>query len=362
MDRRSILGLASLALVLVAIQLIARQAGKEFYLTQLTMAGYYTLVLLGLSLLMGYAGQISLGHSAFFAIGGYTAAVMTTKPVAATATAGWPALLARGGVLAPRADLYGNQFYTFSSGAALVVAIGVAVLVALLVGWPALRLKGHYLAMATLGFGLIVYRILLGCEWLGGADGLQGVPAWQILPHVTLCGKRTFRVENYYIAWTLVLLALAMLLNLVNSRPGRALRAIHDSELTANAMGVNTAAYKLKVFVISAVMAAVAGFFLTHYTGGIAPSESSAMKSIRYVALVAAGGSASLWGVLTVGTIINYLSLRGFFGSYDHMVFGALLVLIITLAPAGPLPLLAKVFRLRRRRAPVAAAAPVVAA
>ena len=144
-------------------------------------------------------------------------------------------------------------------------------------------------------------------------------------------------------AWGFALLVLVLLLNLTQSRVGRALRSIHGSEAAANAMGVNTAGYKLKTFVISAVLAAAAGCFLTHYNGGIGPSEAGAMKSVRYVALVAAGGMANLWGALVVSAILNFLSLRGVFGTYDHAVFGAMLIVIVSLAPDGPLQPLAPV-------------------
>jgi branched-chain amino acid transport system permease protein len=138
------------------------------------------------------------------------------------------------------------------------------------------------------------------------------------------------------------LVFLALLLNLVRSRVGRALQAIHDRETAANAMGINTALYKLKAFVASALLAAVAGIFLTHYTGGIGPSEAGALKSVRYVALTAVGGMANLWGVALVSTAINFCSLRGWFGTLDNAVFGALLILIISLAPDGPLKPMAK--------------------
>jgi branched-chain amino acid transport system permease protein len=107
--------------------------------------------------------------------------------------------------------------------------------------------------------------------------------------------------------------------------------------VAANAMGINTAAYKLQVFVLSAMLAAMAGVFFTHYNGGIAPEQAGTFKSVRYVALAAAGGMANLWGVAIISTFLNYCSLRNWFGSFDHAVFGAILILIISLAPEGPL-------------------------
>ena len=158
-----------------------------------------------------------------------------------------------------------------------------------------------------------------------------------LAPGLTISSRSALRLENYYFAGTLVLVLLVLMRNLIHSRVGRALQAIHDRETAAGAMGINTAAYKLRAFVLSALLAAMAGVFFTHYTGGISPSEAGAFKSVRYVALAASGGMASLWGVTGMSTLLNYLSLRGLFGSYDNAVFGAILILIVSLAPEGPL-------------------------
>lgn len=339
------------AAVAVGAQLVLSGTGRAFCLTQLTMALYYAIVVLGLSLLMGFAGQVSLGHGAFFALGGYTTAVLTTWDLSRHQAASWASPLQHLHVLVSQAGLYGGQTLTVAPWAAFLVAIGLTAAVAALIGFPALRLKGQYLAMATLGFGLIVYKFLLGTAFTGAADGIQAVPEWRWIGGLTLSGKSAVRISNYYIGCALVLAVLALLRNLVHSRVGRALRAIHDGEAAANAMGIDTAAYKLRAFVFSAVLAAVAGVFLTHYSGGIGPSEAGALKSIRYVALAAAGGMANLWGVTIVSIVLNYASLRGWFGSYDHAVFGVLLILIISLAPEGPLQPIAQWLRRRRRPA-----------
>jgi branched-chain amino acid transport system permease protein len=345
--RRTVIPVGVLVAALIGIQLAASAAGRDYYLTQMIMAAYYTVVVLGLALVMGYAGQISLGHGAFFAIGGYTSAVLTTRPLGA-AGGRWSEWLGRAAVLARRPDLYGEEITTFSPWAAFVLALLLAALVGFLVGYPSLRLKGHYLAMATLGFGLIVYRIVLGSETTGAADGIQGVPPWTVVPGLVVSGRKAWRVSNYYLAWGFTLAVLVVLLNLVRSRVGRALRAIHDGEAAANAMGINTAGLKLRTFVLSGILAAAAGSLLTHYNGGIGPSEASAMKSVRYIALVAAGGMANIWGALIVSATLTFLSLRGCFGTFDHAVFGAILIAIISLTPDGPLkPLLER----RRREA-----------
>jgi branched-chain amino acid transport system permease protein len=365
MDRRApILSVAALAGLLIALQLLTAACGKPFYLTQLSMAAYYAVVVMGLCLVMGYAGQISLGHGAFFAIGGYTSALLTTRNLGAALPSGLREALLHSGILTSRQDLYGAQAVTLSPWLACLAALALAALIALALGFPALRLKGQYLAMGTLGFGLIVYRVLLGTEILGGVDGIASVPAWHILPGVYISGDRAQRVLNYYVAWAAALGVLVLILNLTRSRIGRALRSIHDGERAANAMGINTAAYKLMAFVLSAVIAAFAGCLFTHYNGGIDPSEAGVMKSVRYVALVAVGGMANVWGALILGAGLTFLSLRGCFGTFDHAVFGALLILIMSLTPEGPLqPLAALVQRIwrwrpRGRRAATPATAP----
>jgi len=350
MQTRAWLPPALLAAAVVLMQLGLSAAGRSFYLTQVTMAVYYAIVVLGLSLLMGYAGQVSLGHGAFFAIGGYLSAFLTTHSFAACKATAWARALEQVGVLVSRKSLYGTaELLTVTPGVAFVVAMLVTLAVATVIGYPSLRLKGHYLAMATLGFGLIVYRLLLGTPQLGAADGITGVPPWSLGFGLSVSGKSALRVQNYYLAWGVALGALMLLTNLVNSRVGRALRAIHDGETAANAMGVNTARIKLQAFVASALLAAAAGSLLTHFNEGVGPSEASALKSVRYVALVAAGGMASLRGALIVSTLLNFLSLRGWFGTYDNAVFGLLLIVIVSVAPDGPLRSLAawlgKLFR-----------------
>jgi branched-chain amino acid transport system permease protein len=297
-----------LAALVIAVQLLLTALKAEFLLTQLTMSAYYTLVTLGLCLLMGYAGQVSLGHAGFFAIGGYTTAVLSTVGAGALAFAPWLSLPA---------------------------AVVVTAAVALVIGVPVLRLRGHYLAMATLAFGFIVSRVILGTAVFGQADGISDIPAVRLFAGLVLSGKRALRVQNYYIAWTLVTVGLLFAVNLIGSRVGRALRAIHGNEEAAAAMGIDVARYKLGVFVLSAVYAAVGGACLAHFNAGIGPGEAGVMKSVRYLALVAAGGMGSPWGTVAVSAGLTFLSLRGVFGFYDDAVFGALLVAVMLFAPEG---------------------------
>ena len=331
-----------LALAVVAVQLATQASGKGFYLTQLTMTGWYALAVLGLSLLMGYAGQISLGQAGFLAIGGYTAAFLSTVDLAAAKARPAVALARRVGLLVARPDLYGGEVLGVNPWVGLVAGVALAALVAFAVGVPVLRLRGHYLAMATLAFGTIVSAIVVGTQRLGAADGISGVPPFAILPGLRIGGGAADRVANYYLAWGLVALAMLLLGNLVRSRTGRALRAIHGAEDAARAMGVDAARLKVRVFVLAAALAAAAGVLLTHFVGGIGPSETSVMKSVRYVAMVAVGGMGSLWGALAAATVLEFLSLRGVFGAHDDAVFGAILLVVMLFAPDGILQVRAR--------------------
>jgi branched-chain amino acid transport system permease protein len=306
------------------------------------MVAYYSLVIIGLCLLMGYAGQISLGHAGFFSIGAYVSALLTTYNLVDFADNPMLSMLAKVGILSKGESLYGEVMLTVHPWIACLIAVTASLLIALAIGKPILRLKGHYLAMGTLGFGIIIHCIVMATPFFGEADGISEVPPFTILPGVVVSGDFTARAENYYIAWIMVVIAMWLLINLINSRVGRGLRAIHGSEEAAESLGVDTARYKLFTFVISAVLAAVAGVFLTHFNGGVGPSEANIMQSVRYVALVAVGGMASLWGALTMGVVLNFMSLRGVFGTYDDAVFGLILVGVMLFAPNGIIGLLTR--------------------
>jgi len=324
-----------LLVLVVTIQLITQFTETSYYLTQLTMSAYYSIVVIGLCVLMGYGGQISLGHAGFFAIGGYLAGALTTHNLLPLKDSGFIAFLDGIGLLAAGKDLYGGDLLTVEPWAACITAVLAAGVIAFTIGGPVLKLKGHYLAMATLGFGIIIYRVALASSYFGEADGISEVPGFKLLPGIEVSGSFGARILNYYIAWGVLIICIILLLNLIHSRVGRALRSIHGAEEAASAMGVNTARYKLNIFVLSAVFAALAGVLVTHYNGGIGPSEAGVMKSVRYVAIVAVGGMANLWGALIMGIVLNFLSLRGVFGSYDDAVFGVILIVIMLFAPQG---------------------------
>ncbi|MEW5815601.1 MAG: branched-chain amino acid ABC transporter permease [Spirochaetota bacterium] len=336
-------------IVVIIIQLITSALKVNYYLTQLTMSAYYTLLALGLCMLMGYAGQISLGQAGFFAIGGYTTAVLTTINLATFHNSVFIDFLNTTGILLHGKNPYGDEVLYFSPWLSCTAAVCISIIAAVLIGIPVLKLKGHYLAMATLGFGTIIFRIALGTRIFGEADGITNIPAFTLFQGLSVSGDFSERIKNYYIAWSLVTLGLIILINLINSRSGRALRYIHGSEEAAEAMGVDTGRYKLNVFILSAVYASTAGIFLTHYNGGIGPSEASIMKSVRYVAIVAVGGMDNLWGTLIMSVILNFLSLRGVFRTFDDAVFAIILIVIMLFAPRG----LLKIGIIRKRLKPI---------
>jgi len=273
---------------------ILHALGKGYHVSILVFTGIHTIVAIGLCLLMGYAGQISLGHAGFFAVGAYVSGILTTR-------AGIPPPIA------------------------LVAAVALAAAVAAIVGIPTLRLRGHYLAMATLGFGEIVYVILNAAGSLtGGPSGFGAIPP--IIPRFEALGLKGSDVTFYAIAWATVFAAIGLSSRIVGSRVGRALRAVHTSERAAMAMGVDVARLKLQVFVLSAILAALAGSYYAHYVTFISPTTFSVGCSIRFVTIVAVGGMANLWGVVGASTLLGVLTLAGFFGEMDMIVYGALLV------------------------------------
>ena len=278
-------------------------AGNPYYLLLLTFAGIYAIVSVGMCLLIGYAGQISLGHAAFFALGGYTSAILTTK-------------------------------FHFPVWAGFISAISITALTALLIGLPTLRLRGHYLAMATLGFGEIVFHIVQSnIKLTGGASGISSVPPLSFFGFDMTSGDGLY---YYYLVWAVVALEIIFAFNLIRSRPGRALRSIHGNEDAANACGINTAAYKLKIFVFSATMAALAGFLYAHKEKFIGVNTSELMFSIILVAMVAVGGMANIWGTLVATVLLALLPefLRAV-KEMDILAYGLIIMLFMIFMPEG---------------------------
>jgi len=297
-DRTQHLGIAIFA---VALAVLPLGLPNEYYLTVLIVSGFHAIVTLGLNLLMGYAGQVSLGHAAFYGIAAYTTGILTAKfhwPVPAGIAAGIALVLA--------------------------VAAGIAV--------PTLRLKGHYLAMGTLGFGIIVYIILNEATGLtGGPSGLTGIPKLA-LAGIPVASDLAF----YYVVWGVVLLLFLLAQNLVRSRLGRALRAIHTSETAAAVLGVDTERHKMGVFILSALYSAVAGALYAHYVTFVSPGSFGFHASVQFVTMVVLGGMGSLWGAVAGATFLTALpeALRAI-EDYDILLYGGLLILCMMFLPGG---------------------------
>ena len=237
--------------------------GNYYVIVVGASAGLFAILAVGLNLLMGYAGQISLGHAAFFGLGAYASAILTTRH-------GWNPWLAL--------------------GAGLVVTG----LIAYLIARPVLRLKGHYLAMATLGFGIIVHILLVQTGSLtGGPDGIGEIPPLSLFGWAIDTDGRWYGV----IAATLLLVVL-LALNLMDSRTGRALRALHGSEVAAGLMGIDTAAAKTSVFVLAALTAGLAGSLFAHQQAFVSPDSFNFFVSIELVTMVVLGGMASTYGAI----------------------------------------------------------------
>jgi branched-chain amino acid transport system permease protein len=287
----------------------------------LNLIGLYAIVVLGLNLFIGYAGQISLGHAAFFGLGAYGSAILTVT-------------------------------YHFPAWPAMLLTAAAMVLVALVIGLPTLRLSGHYLAMATLGFNYVVSSIFVNWDSVtGGPSGLSGVPSLTI-------GGLSFDsdVKFHYLVWTFALLALTLCLNLVRSSVGRGLAALAQDEVAAACLGVDVRRSKIGVFVLSAVLASVAGSLYAHYFGYVNPDAFSIFKSLDLVIMVVVGGMGSIWGTLFGVAFITVLPhLLDFFESYTEIIHGVILVLILLFLPQGLVSGLVDLVRIRWARRRLAA-------
>jgi len=264
------------------------------------LAGIYIILTVSINLIIGYAGQVSLGHAAFYGIGAYTSALMSLN---------W------------------HLPFPLAALSAMVVAGAWG----LALGLPTLRLKEDYLAIVTLGFGVIVDLVFLNLEITGGPDGLAGIPSPRFL-------GISFRPPAVY----LVLVAVAVLLvlvftyRLVNSYHGRALRAIRDHEVTAQVMGINTPAYKIIIFTLAAGLAGLAGSLYAHYITFINPETFGLHTSILILTMAVLGGMGSMAGSVLGAVILTALpeALRQF-QAYQDLVYGALLVGLLIWRPEG---------------------------
>jgi branched-chain amino acid transport system permease protein len=312
------------SLVATVVILLLPLLLPEALLTIYIFIGLSTLVVSGLSLLMGFAGQVSLGQAAFYAIGAYTSG-----------------LLAR--------DL------NVPAPLALIAAPIATSAIAYVVGLPLLRLRGHYLAFGTLAFQLITLSVIGEAKDLTGGDtGLTGIP-------VVVAGPFKSIVFGY-LAWGLALLSLLFNTHLVRSRPGRALRALAGSEAGALASGVPVGRYKLQVFALSAAYAGLAGGVYAFYVSYIAPGSFPLLESIEFLIMATVGGLGSVWGAAVGATLVSLvvqvlqnlgtvpgMPLRAP-AIFSYAVYGLILVGVMLMLPTGVVPAWRSVIRNRRRR------------
>lgn len=301
MGKGNLIALLIFALVLFLFPVLI---DDNYLLTIGIFIGINALVAIGLTVLMGYAGQISLGQAGFYGIGAYVSAIMSLH-------FGLPVVLS------------------------MFVAILVASITAMILAIPALRLKGHYLAVATLGFGEIVYIILN--EWgPGGPSGFGDIP------HLRLFGYTLTSTNDYfYLVWINVLILMLFSFNLINSMTGKAMRAIHGSEVASLTSGINIVKLKIKVFILSAVYASLSGAIYAHYITFLSPSGFSLFYSILVLMMVVIGGISNIWGGIAGAFIITVLPevLRGF-KEFDVLVYGLILTLCLLFMRQGIMPLI----------------------
>lgn len=290
------------------------------------LIGFYALVSNGLTMLIGYAGQISLGHAAFYGIGAYTSAILTVT-------------------------------YGISPWIAMVAGMVIAGIIALIVGIPTFKLKGHYLALATLGFGIIIYTAFKELrELTGGSNGFFGIPSIELFGF-----QFNNDIRYFYLVWSFVLIGLIFSRNIIHSRIGRALRSIEGSEIASDAVGVNIMNTKLQVFVLSAMFASLAGSLLAHYVSFINPELFGANTSIYLLIMVIIGGASRIWGSVVgaaayvlLGELLKHympILLPNAGGEFEIVFFGVLLVITLIYMPNGLSPYLEKlVFKFTRKK------------
>ncbi len=272
------------------------------------------IIVLGLNLLIGFAGQISLGHAGFVGIGAYASAILPTY-------FGWHPILA------------------MAAGSAIASAI------AAIVARPIFRLKGHYLAMATLGLGMIIAMVIKNeGTYTGGPDGMS----------VAALGLMGFEISGekqwYWVLAATLVFSFWAARNLIDSPFGRALRALHGSEVASQVMGVDVVRYKVAIFVLSAFFASLMGSVTAHYIGFVTPNIADFFHSIELVTMVVIGGMASIYGSLIGAVLLTALpQALSTFEGWETVAFGSILMLSMIFMPKGLVPTLAARFRRNER-------------
>ena len=303
----SILALAALVFGLLPL--------PAYWVTLANYIGLYAIVALGLVLLTGVGGLTSFGQAAFVGLGAYATAYLSTA-------------------------------HGLSPWLGLVVGLVVTAASALFIGAIMLRLSGHYLPLGTIAWGLSLYYLFGNMEFLGKYDGLAGIPALSLFGIDLGSGSSMF-----FLIWAILLVSIALLRNLLNSRSGRAIRALKGGGLMAEAMGVNTAAMKIRIFVIAALLACVSGWLYAHLQRAVNPSPFGLNSGIEYLFMAVIGGAGYLWGAILGAFVLTVLKdqlqsilpgLLGSNGNFEIIVFGILMVILLQHARNGIWPFIAR--------------------
>ena len=303
----------------------------QFWITLGNYIGLYSIVTLGLVLLTGVAGQTSFGQAAFVGLGAYTTAYLTTR-------------------------------FGASPWLALAVGMAITLAVALMLGFITLRMKGHYLPLATIAWGMSLYFLFGNLDFLGGHTGMTGIPALNLFGFELRDERRYF-----YLIWAIALAALWATDNLLDSRPGRAIRALRGSLAMAEAFGVNGARLKIIVFIYAALLACVSGWLYAHLQRFVNPTPFYINQGIEYLFMAVVGGAGNVWGAVIGATVITLLkemlqdllpSVLGRSGNFEIVVFGILMIALLQFAREGIGPWLARILPARRPQ-PVPEAPPL---
>ena len=323
--------LATIAFVIAVFAMPA--VAPQFWVTLGNYIGLYSIVVLGLVLLTGVAGQTSFGQAAFVGLGAYTTAYLTTR-------------------------------YGTSPWLTLPAGLVITLVVALALGFITLRMQGHYLPLATIAWGISLFFLFGNLDWLGGHTGVTGIPPLTLGP-LDLKDERHF----YILIWLIVLAALWATHNVLYSRPGRALRALKGGLEMAEAFGVNGARLKIVAFVYAALLACISGWLYAHLQRFVNPTPFGINQGIEYLFMAVVGGAGSVWGAIIGATLITLLKqmlqdvlpgILGRAGNFEIVVFGVLMILLLQFARNGVWPWVAR-WLPRRTPPPVPDAPPLPA-
>ncbi len=316
LDQRSALA------VFLAVLAFAPLFLPEFYITMLNYIGLSAMVALGLVLLTGVGGLTSFGQAAFVGIGAYTTAWLTTS-----------------------ADIPGwLQFAAGSPWLGLIAGLLLTALVAIILGSVTLKLSGHFLPLGTMAWGISLYFLFGNLEFLGGHAGLSGIPSIEIFGHEVSDGR-----EYFYLVWAFLLVAVLTTQNLLDSREGRAIRALKGGMVMAESMGVDTSRARMIIFVIAALLACASGWLYAHLQRFVNPTPFGLHIGIEYLFMAVVGGAGQVWGALVGAGLITLLKqwlqdilpkLFGSAGNYEVIVFGTMMIVILHRAREGLWPML----------------------